>query len=134
MAGLQVRGNGLQIHKCERDAALCRGEIRRGDMEKYGAAQPSDNRIVIITKHDNKIIQPVMPHQSFMTGGIRQGNGTVITGVGGIVAPAIRFGQGPAWEFRRWFCYTISAVKHPARQKIADRCGTVAFPFVRRNS
>ena len=134
MAGPQVRGNSLQVRKCQRDAAFCRGKIRCSYMEKYGAAQPSDNRIVILTKHDNKIIQPVMPHQFFMAGRIRQGDGTVITGVGGIVAPAIRFGQGPAWEFRRWFCHTISTVKHLARQKIANRCGAVAFPFVRRNS
>lgn len=115
----------------ERDAACRRSITWTGKMHEDGAAPSPHPRAVVITEHDDEIVEMVGTRQAVGMRSRREPNELVVVAVRRILAPAVVGPDGMDRKLRPRPRYTAGAIEHLANGKAARRCRAVALALQR---
>jgi len=71
------------------DAAFGRGEVRRGDMEKDGAAPAAASWPIIVAKNDDEVVKMILAPEPLGSSGIRVRDRPIVIAVAGSITPTV---------------------------------------------
>ena len=94
-ASMAVREHGLQITQPKRDTTGCRFKaivsVILCNMHKYCAPTALNAWAMVVAKHNDNIVKPVIAAKLFCTCGIRMSDQAVVVCITRRVAPAVRW-------------------------------------------
>lgn len=75
------------------DAAFRRATARWRQVKEDSRPCARMNRVVVITKNHQNVVNVILPPQPFVPGGVGQGYIPVIISVSGVITPSIKRGE-----------------------------------------
>src|SRR5262249_60259336 len=97
-------------------------------MHEDGAAPPLHARAVVVSKHENQVVEIVVASQAVGAGSRGQFDEPVVAAIGGILAPTIVGSNGAPGEYPPPPPQAVRAVEDPANLKSSNRGGARPLP------
>jgi hypothetical protein len=130
-AAPQLREQHGEIVARQRDAASGRCITWPRKMHEDGAAASSHPRAVVVTKHENEIVEMIVAGQAVGARRRRQLDESVVAAIRWVLAPTIVGANGAQRKLRPWPWQSVGAVEHLADGKPPKGRRAIALPLQR---